>query len=252
MSALGWLIAGNWKMNGLSGDAADLARGVAAAAGDAPESVDLLVCPPALHLAGVGAALEGSAVALGGQDCHEAEGGAFTGDVSAEMLRDIGCSHVIVGHSERREGHGEGDALIWRKATAALRAGLTAIVCVGETEQERLAGQAEETVAKQVRAAVPDGASGATLALAYEPVWAIGSGKTPTNNEIAAVHGVMRQAAIDLLGDERGGGMRLLYGGSVKPANAREILGIENVNGALVGGASLKAEDFLGIAAAVA
>lgn len=239
-------------MNGLSADAAALARDVAAGAGEAPSGVELVICPPALHLASAKAAIAGTPALLGGQDCHEADAGAHTGDMSAEMLRDIGCTHVIVGHSERRENHGEGDALVWRKATAALRAGLTAVICVGETEQERLAGQAEETVAKQVRAAVPDGADGARVALAYEPVWAIGSGRTPTLDEISAVHGTMRRALIDLLGEASGGGVRLLYGGSVKPGNAKEIMALEHVNGALVGGASLNADDFLAIAAATA
>ncbi len=250
MASLGYLIAGNWKMNGDLAGATALAAGVAAGAGKAPEGVELLICPPTLHLAAAAGAISGKAVALGGQDCHEAPSGAFTGDVSAEMLADIGCSHVIVGHSERRDGHGEGDALVWRKAGAALRAGLTAIVCVGETEQERLAGQAEDTVARQVRASVPDGATGANLAVAYEPVWAIGSGRTPTTDEIAAVHGAIRRALVELLGEEAGAGVRLLYGGSVKPDNAKAILALEDVNGALIGGASLKAEDFLAIAAA--
>ncbi len=250
MAELGYLIAGNWKMNGLSGDAKALAAAVAAGAGAAPAGVDLLICPPAAHLALAGDAIAGTAVRLGGQDCHEAAGGAFTGDISAEMLKDLGCSHVIVGHSERRDGHAEGDALVWRKASAALRAGLIPIVCVGETEQERLSGKAEETVARQVRASVPDGADGTCLAVAYEPVWAIGSGRTPTNDEIAAVHKAMRAALVGLLGDAKGASVKLLYGGSVKPGNAKEILAIHNVNGALVGGASLKAADFLGIAAA--
>ncbi|MEQ8698709.1 MAG: triose-phosphate isomerase, partial [Bauldia litoralis] len=241
---------GNWKMNGRAADAKALARAVAAGAGAAPDAVELLVCPPAPHIPLVAAELAGSRVRLGGQDCHEAEKGAFTGDVSPEMLKDLGCSHVIVGHSERREGHGEGDALVWRKASAALRAGLAAIVCVGETEQERLSGQAEETVARQVRAAVPDGADGAVIALAYEPVWAIGSGRTPTDAEIVAVHATMRRALTELIGAERAGTVRLLYGGSVKPGNARQILGLDDVDGALVGGASLAADDFLAIAAA--
>jgi len=252
VQSLGYLIAGNWKMNGLAAEAAALAAGVAAGAGQAPKGVELLVCPPAPHLSVVRDALAGAAVRLGAQDCHTEVSGAFTGDVSAEMLADMGCSHVIVGHSERRDGHGEGDALVWRKASAALRAGLAAIVCVGETEQERLAGQAEETVARQVRGSVPDGVDGAKVAVAYEPVWAIGSGRTPTVAEIAAVHKTMRRALVELLGPEKGASVRLLYGGSVKPGNAKEILAIDNVEGALIGGASLKAEDFLAIAAAAA
>jgi triosephosphate isomerase len=252
MATLGYLIAGNWKMNGRQGDAMALAKAVAAGADDIPDSAEILICPPALHFSTATAAITGSDVMIGGQDCHEAEGGAFTGDLSAEMLKDIGCSHVIVGHSERRDGHSEGDSLVWRKATAALRAGLAAIVCVGETEQERLAGQAEVTVARQVKASVPDGADGARVAVAYEPVWAIGSGRTPNNDEIAAVHAAIRAALLELLGVERGASIKLLYGGSVKPANAKEILAIQDVNGALVGGASLNAEDFLAIAAATA
>lgn len=250
MTTLDYLIAGNWKMNGLGADASALATALAASA--APAGVDLLVCPPAPHLALVAKALDGSGVALGGQDCHEAEGGAFTGDVSAAMLADLGCSHVIVGHSERRDGHGESDALVWRKASAAIGAGLKAIVCVGETEQERLSGQAEETVARQVKGSVPDGVDGAKVAVAYEPIWAIGSGRTPKLDEIATVHKAIRRALVDLLGAEKGASVQLLYGGSVKPANAAGILAIQDVNGALVGGASLKAEDFLAIAAAVA
>jgi len=247
-----YLIAGNWKMNGRGADADALAKGMADGAASAPSATELLVCPPYLHIGRVGAALAESKVNVGGQDCHNEISGAFTGDVSAEMLADMGCSYVIVGHSERRDGHRESDPEIWGKASAALRAGLKPIVCVGETEQERLAGKAEETVARQVRACTPDGVNGAKIALAYEPVWAIGSGRTPTHDEIAAVHKAMRAALIDMLGADAGGGIRLLYGGSVKPSNAREIMALENVNGALIGGASLKAEDFLGIAATCA
>ena len=252
MSVLGYLIVGNWKMNGRQADAASLAKAVAVGAAGVPAAVELLICPPALHLAEVKAAITGGKVSLGGQDCHYADDGAFTGDISAEMLADSGCSYVIVGHSERRDGHNEGDALVWRKASAALQAGLTAIICVGETEQERLAGQAEETVARQVKATVPDGANGSRIAVAYEPIWAIGTGRTPNNEEIAAVHAAIRAALIDLLGAERGNSVRLLYGGSVKPENAGEILALEEVNGALVGGASLRAEGFLAIAAGAA
>ena len=247
-----YLIAGNWKMNGLGADADALAKGVAAGASSAPAVTELLVCPPYLHIDRVSAALAGSGAQVGGQDCHNEISGAFTGDVSAEMLADMGCSYVIVGHSERRDGHREGDPAIWAKASAALRAGLKPIICVGETEQERLAGKAEETVARQVRACTPDGVVGSKIALAYEPVWAIGSGRTPTRDEIATVHKAMRDALEDMLGADAGGGIRLLYGGSVKPSNAKEIMTLDNVNGALIGGASLKAEDFLGIAATCA
>jgi len=248
LAATDYLIAGNWKMNGTAAEATALAAGVAA--GGAPAGAELLVCPPSVHIAAAGAALAGSAVGLGGQDCHEEASGAFTGDVSAEMLVDLGCTYVILGHSERRDGHGESDALVWRKANAAHRAGLAAIVCVGETEQERLSGLAEETVSKQVKGSAPDAATPETLAIAYEPVWAIGSGRTPTLEEIAAVHAAIRRALVEALGEARGVGVRILYGGSVKPGNAKEILALDEVHGALIGGASLKAEDFLAIAAA--
>lgn len=247
-----YLIAGNWKMNGLMANAVALAKGIVAGAGDAPDSAELLVCPPAVHIGLVGDALSGASVQLGAQDCHNEISGAFTGDISPEMLADMGCGYVIVGHSERRDGHREGDPAIWAKASAALRAGIKPIICVGETESERLAGQAEATVARQVRACTPDGVNGETVAVAYEPVWAIGSGRTPTLDEIVAVHKTMRDALVDMLGPEAGNGIRLLYGGSVKPGNATEIMALANVNGALIGGASLKTEDFLGIAASCA
>lgn len=239
-------------MNGLCADVDLLAKGVAEGASAAPASTELLVCPPFLHIDRVQSAVNGAGVQVGGQDCHNEISGAFTGDVSAEMLADMGCAYVIVGHSERRDMHREGDPAIWAKASAALRAGLKPIICVGETEQERLAGKAEETVARQVRACTPDGVNGAKIALAYEPVWAIGSGRTPTPDEITAVHKAMRDALTDMLGADAGAGIRLLYGGSVKPSNVTEIMALENVNGALIGGASLKAEDFLGIAASCA
>ena len=239
-------------MNGLCADVDLLAKGVAEGASAAPASTELLVCPPFLHIDRVQSAVNGAGVQVGGQDCHNEISGAFTGDVSAEMLADMGCAYVIVGHSERRDMHREGDPAIWAKASAALRAGLKPIICVGETEQERLAGKAEEMVARQVRACTPDGVNGAKIALAYEPVWAIGSGRTPTPDEITAVHKAMRDALTDMLGADAGAGIRLLYGGSVKPSNVTEIMALENVNGALIGGASLKAEDFLGIAASCA
>ena len=235
------LVAGNWKMNGLRADGLALARAIAAAAGR-PHRCDLLVCPPATLLIAVGEALAGSGVALGGQDCHAEAKGAFTGDICAEMLQDAGCSHVIVGHSERRHGRGESDADVRAKAAAAWRAGLTAIVCVGETRTEREAGRAIEVVARQVAGSLPDPAPGSGLVIAYEPVWAIGTGLTPTTADIAEIHAAIR--------GHLPAGTRILYGGSVNPKNAAEILALSEVDGALVGGASLQAADFWAIAAA--
>ncbi|MEC9347417.1 MAG: triose-phosphate isomerase [Pseudomonadota bacterium] len=240
------LIAGNWKMNGLVGDAtreaAALAAGIAVAG-----HVELLICPPATLLAPLAAALKSAGIAgkvgVGGQDCHASASGAHTGDISAAMLADLGCGHVIVGHSERRADHGENDATVKAKAEAALGAGLVAIVCVGETEAEYRAGRTLEVLERQVRGSLPDAATSANTVIAYEPVWAIGTGLTPTSADIAAAHGRIRAVA-------GLAGVRILYGGSVKPGNAREILAIDGVDGALVGGASLKAADFLGIAAA--
>jgi triosephosphate isomerase len=234
------LVAGNWKMNGLRADGVALARAIAALA-LAPHRCDLLVCPPATLLGAVGEALAGSEVALGGQDCHAEATGAFTGDVSAEMLRDAGCTHVILGHSERRHSHGESDAAVRAKTAAAWRAGLTAIVCVGEIRAEREAGRAIAIVARQLAGSLPDPAAGG-LVIAYEPVWAIGTGLTPTLADIVEMHTAIRSRIPS--------GTRILYGGSVNPRNAGEILGLAEVNGALVGGASLKAEDFWAIAAA--
>lgn len=244
------LIAGNWKMNGLRADGTALAGEMAKrlrAAG--PVSFDMLVCPPATLLTVVGETIMGSSLALGAQDCHAAEKGAHTGDISAEMLRDAGCRYVIVGHSERRQDHRETDAQVRAKAAAAHRAGLIAIVCVGETEAERDSGQAESVVARQLGGSLPDGASASNTVIAYEPVWAIGTGRTPTAEDIAAMHGkIRRELAGKLTGPSDA---RLLYGGSVKASNAAEILGIPDVDGALVGGASLKADDFWAIAQAV-
>ena len=238
------LVAGNWKMNGLTEDGCALARAIAAAPAG---SAELLLCPPATLIAPVAAILAGSGVALGGQDCHTAEAGAHTGDVSAGMLADAGCSYVIVGHSERRTDRGEDDALVRLKAEAAHRAGLAAVVCVGETLAERDAGRAEAVVAEQMRCSLPEGADGSNTVVAYEPVWAIGTGRTPSVGDISAMHRTIRAR----LG-AGGGTMRLLYGGSVKPGNAAELLALPDVDGALVGGASLVAEDFLAIAAAAA
>jgi triosephosphate isomerase len=235
------LVAGNWKMNMLRADGVALARGIAERA-RAPHRCDLLVCPPFTLLAEVGAALAGSGIALGGQDCHAQAAGAFTGCISAEMLKDAGCSHAIVGHSERRHGCGETDADIRAKTLAAWRAGLVAIVCVGETRAEREGGQAIDVVAGQLAGSLPEGADSARLIVAYEPVWAIGTGLTPTTGDIAAMHDAIRARIPS--------GTRILYGGSVNPKNAAEILVLDAVDGALVGGASLKADDFWAIAQA--
>ncbi len=236
------LVAGNWKMNGLRAEAERLAGDLAARARTAASGCDMLVCPPATVLAAVGAVLGGSGIALGGQDCHAAEKGAFTGDVSAEMLKDAGCSFVILGHSERRHGHGETDAEVRAKVAAAWRAGLAAIVCIGETREQREAGTALAVVSAQLAGSVPEAASAANLVVAYEPVWAIGTGLTPTLGDIAEIHGGIRARVA--------AGTRVLYGGSVNPGNARDILALPDVAGALVGGASLKAEDFWAIAQA--
>jgi triosephosphate isomerase (TIM) len=243
------LIAGNWKMNGLTADggklAADIAAWTCADGSEALGRADVLVCPPITLLAAVRQVIAGSPVLLGAQDCHWAKSGAHTGDVSAEMLVDQGCRFVIVGHSERRAGHGETDVIVKSKAAAALRAGLTAIICIGETEAERQAGKTIEVVTTQFHGSLPPEASAATTVIAYEPVWAIGSGRVPTADEIRAVHGHLRQLATADIAD--GDATRLLYGGSVKPSNAKELMAIPEVNGALVGGASLKLEDFSGI-----
>jgi len=239
------LIAGNWKMNKLSADAAALAGGIVErreSRGD--PGCDILVCPPSVLLAGVAAVLGDAPVALGAQDCHPDDSGAHTGDVSAAMLADAGCGYVIVGHSERRTDHGETDALVKAKAGAALRHGLRAIVCVGETLVERDGGRTLDVVSRQITGSLPDGAGAGNVVVAYEPVWAIGTGRTPTADQIAEVHAHIRAA---LGGISDGAELRLLYGGSMKPDNAREILGIEHVNGGLIGGASLAIDDFWAI-----
>jgi triosephosphate isomerase (TIM) len=241
------LVAGNWKMNGLAASAGELAKIIAGAAAFAAKA-DLMVCPPATLIANFAAAARGSCVTIGGQDCHADASGAHTGDIAAEMLADIGARAVIVGHSERRTDHHETDAQVRAKALAALRAGLTAIVCVGEQRAEREAGQTLAVVGRQLDGSLPDGATGTNLVIAYEPVWAIGTGLTPTPADVAQAHAFIRKRLNERVGAQ-GDGIRILYGGSVKPANAKELLTIADVNGALVGGASLTAEDFLGIAA---
>lgn len=240
------LAAGNWKMNGLSAQLAEVSALIAAHPAPACE---VLLCPPATLLAPM-SALAAGRIALGGQDCHAKPSGAHTGDISAAMLADAGASHVILGHSERRADHGESDALVRTKAEAALAAGLVAIVCVGETEAQRDAGETLEVIGTQLAGSVPDGATPAGVVIAYEPVWAIGTGRTPTLPEIAEVHADLRARLTARFG-AGASGFRLLYGGSVKPSNAAEIFALPNVDGALVGGASLKAADFGAIVAAL-
>jgi triosephosphate isomerase len=237
------LIAGNWKMNGL---AASLDEARALAAGLGTTRARVAICPPATLVERLARALAGGAVLVGGQDCHPKASGAFTGDVAAEMLADAGASLVIVGHSERRAGYGETDAVVADKVRAALRAGLEPIVCVGETLAQREAGQALAVVSGQVRGSLPAELAGQAFCVAYEPVWAIGTGLTPTTPQIEEIHTAIRGVLLDMF-DAAGLATPILYGGSVKPGNAAEILHAAEVGGALVGGASLKAEDFLGI-----
>ena len=225
-----------------------LARALAGhARGAASLDAELLVCPPAQLLFPVAAALRDSPIALGGQDCHTATSGAHTGDISAEMLRDAGCVYVIVGHSERRADHGETDETVQAKAEAAQAAGLIPIVCVGETAEQREAGKALAVIAGQIEGSIPPGATAAALVVAYEPVWAIGTGLTATPDDVATAHAHIRDVLGRILGREAAEGTRILYGGSVKPANAPDLLALADVDGALVGGASLKADDFWAI-----
>jgi triosephosphate isomerase (TIM) len=241
------LIAGNWKMNGLKVSMAEFGAMIAGAPAVAGKA-DLLVCPPATLVAAFADKARGTAVAVGAQDCHPKASGAHTGDISAEMLADSGAASIIVGHSERRADHGESDALVRQKAEAAWRAGLVAIVCVGETQAQRDGGQTLDICGGQLMASLPDGATAANLVVAYEPVWAIGTGLTPTAADVEQVHRFIRGVLTDRFKAE-GARIRILYGGSVKPSNAAELMAVANVNGALVGGASLKAADFLAIAA---
>jgi triosephosphate isomerase len=239
------LLAGNWKMNGLRaalGEIRALKRGL----NGTPPRADILICPPATLIAEAAKAAEDSPIAIGGQDCHVQPSGAFTGDISAEMLRDAGATAVIVGHSERRQYHGETDAAVAAKARAAKRAGLLDIICVGESEKERNAGHAVEVVSRQLTGGIPPDIEPGDLAIAYEPVWAIGTGRTPAAAQIGDMHEAIRANLRARLG-AAAETIRILYGGSVKPDNAAEILAVPNVDGALVGGASLKSGDFLAI-----
>jgi len=240
------LVAGNWKMNGLAASATEFGKIVAGAAGLTGQA-DVMICPPATLLSTLAAAAKGSPVAIGGQDCHAEPTGAFTGDIAAEMLADAGATAVIVGHSERRTIHKETDAQVRAKALAAWRAGLTAIVCIGETKAEREAGQTLDVLGRQLDGSLPDGATGVNLVVAYEPVWAIGSGLTPTLADVAQSHGFTRRRLAERYG-AAAQAIRILYGGSVKASNARELMAAGDVDGALVGGASLKADEFLAIA----
>ncbi|MGI9381662.1 MAG: triose-phosphate isomerase [Methyloligellaceae bacterium] len=250
MAAIRPLVAGNWKMNGLKPSLAEAEAVRAYVSTNGPLPVDVMICPPVTLVAALADASSGSALLVGGQDCHVAENGAHTGDVSAEMLTDAGAAAVIVGHSERRGDHGETDALVRSKAEAAHRAGVTAIICIGETEAERKAGETLSVVGGQLKGSVPPTAKASDTVIAYEPVWAIGTGLTPTTEDVAEVHATVRTELEALLGAEQAAAMRILYGGSVKPANAAELMAVANVDGALVGGASLKAVDFIGIIAA--
>src|SRR4030088_2645406 len=241
------LIAGNWKMNGLRSAMGEF-DAMLAGVPDAGAKADLLVCPPATLMAAFAERARGSKLAVGAQDCHPKASGAHTGDLSAEMLADAGASAIIVGHSERRADHCESDALVRQKAEAVWRAGLTAIVCIGETRQQRDAGQTLDICRGQPSVSLPDGVRADNTVVAYEPVWAIGTGLTPTTGDVQQIHAFIRELLIARFGRE-GARIRILYGGSVKPSNAGELMAAANVNGALVGGASLKAADFLAIAA---
>ncbi|MBD8890714.1 triose-phosphate isomerase [Roseibium litorale] len=245
------LVAGNWKMNGTRASLEEFSRIVAGFSADLAARADTMICAPATLTALMAEAAKGTPVQVGAQDCHAKANGAHTGDLSAEMLADAGASAIIVGHSERRADHGESDSDVRAKAEAAWRAGVPAIICVGETEAQRKAGEEVAVVSEQLAGSVPDGATAKNCVIAYEPVWAIGTGLTPTAADVEAMHGAMRDVLVKRFGAE-GASMRLLYGGSVKPGNAVELMGVANVDGALVGGASLKAADFLGILAAYA
>jgi triosephosphate isomerase len=239
------LLAGNWKMNGLRnslGEIRALKRGLA----DEPARGDVLVCPPATLIADAVRAAEGGSIAIGGQDCHAQASGAFTGDISAEMLRDAGATAVIAGHSERRHYHGETDAIVAGKVRGARRAGLMPILCVGESDKDREAGRELRVVCEQLEKSIPAELDGKDLVIAYEPIWAIGTGKTPQASDVAQMHDAIR-AILKTRFAAQGNAIRILYGGSVKPDNAAGILAIANVDGALIGGASLKAADFLAI-----
>ncbi len=246
------MIAGNWKMNGLSEDGVALAKAVAAGVKEMGKpACEFLVCPPFTLLYQVKKALRGAKVALGAQDAHFAVKGAHTGDISPLMLKDLGCAYVILGHSERRADHFETNELVAKKAAAAYEAGLKTIICIGETEQQREEGKTIDVCSAQIMGSVPQNADASNTVIAYEPVWAIGTGKTPTAADVEEVHAAVRKVLAKKLGKATANKMRILYGGSVKPSNAKEFLSLPDVDGALIGGASLKAEDFLAITKSV-
>ncbi len=245
MTTIRPMVAGNWKMNGTTAALRE-PRLLAGMLRDVKLKCDVMICPPATLIRRAKSVMRGSKVKLGGQDCHAAVSGAHTGDISAEMLKDAGAAAVIVGHSERRTNHKETDAVVSAKAMAAHRAGLNAIICIGETLDERKGGKTLDVLTTQIRASVPQGATAANTVIAYEPVWAIGTGLTPTIKEVEEAHAHIRAELAKAMGEE-GAATRILYGGSVKPSNATELMSVANVNGALVGGASLKAVDFIGI-----
>ena len=242
------LVAGNWKMNGVKASAAELGK-VMHGGGELWTKVDLMICPPATLVMTFAVVALGSKVEIGAQDCHAEPAGAFTGDISAEMLADVGAKAIIVGHSERRTYHKETDAHVRAKAQAVWRAGLTAIVCIGETRAERAAGRTLDVLGRQIEGSLPSGPTAANLVIAYEPVWAIGTGVAPTATDVAQAHEFIRGRLAARYG-ETAEAVRILYGGSVKASNARELMAVANVDGALVGGASLKADEFLAIAGA--
>lgn len=242
------LIAGNWKMNGLLEDGIALAKGVATEAKKmARKDCEFLICPPFTLLTSAKKAIKGSRVMLGAQDCHFAEKGAHTGDISPLMLKDLGCQYVIVGHSERRTDHNETNELIAKKAEAAINAGLKVIICIGETEEQKDAGKTIDVCTSQIMGSVPENATAQNTVIAYEPVWAIGTGRTPTAPEVEDVHASIRKVIGKKLGRANANKMRILYGGSMKPSNAKELLALPDVDGGLIGGASLKVADFMAI-----
>ncbi|HEY1720831.1 MAG TPA: triose-phosphate isomerase [Magnetospirillaceae bacterium] len=244
------LIVGNWKMNGRKADALALVNDLLSRLSQATPHCDLMVCPPAVHVDAVAAATASSKLGVGGQDCHAAASGAHTGDIAAPMLKDLGCVTVIVGHSERRTNHGETDAQVKAKAIAARAAGLLPIVAIGETLAQRDGGQTLSVVAGQLRGSLPDGSDASNTVVAYEPVWAIGTGRTATVEQVAEVHAAIQKEAVAIMGADKAKGLRILYGGSVTPANAQALLALADVGGALVGGASLKGDQFWAIAEA--
>ena len=242
------LIAGNWKMNGLLEDGIALAKGVAQEVKKAGrKDCEFLICPPFTLLSSAKKAIKGTKLMLGAQDCHYAEKGAHTGDISAKMLQDIGCQYVIVGHSERRTNHYESNELIKQKAEAAINTGLKGIICIGETEAEKDAGKTIAVCSAQIEGSVPEISNGQNTVIAYEPVWAIGTGRTPTTAEVEEVHAAIRKVVAKKLGRANANKMRILYGGSMKPSNAKELLALPDVDGGLIGGASLKVADFMAI-----